>query len=138
MIEAEWESVVNRGPFARERDGVGQQRKENRGAKSEVDDRDKQEGAKENKNVRPQSDRGEQQMHRESLLRGALRAASRSEELDRGGQRRVHRTVRIAELHARLRRIEEHPLSRHPHFGEARAWRAARDPTRYPLCAQRQ
>src|SRR5258705_3446600 len=138
MIEPEWESVVNRGPFARERDGVGQQRKKNRGAKSEVNDRDEEEAGQENKNVWAQRDRGEQQMHRESLLRGALRAAGRSEELDRGGQRRVDRPVRIAELGARLRRIEEHPLSRHPHFGQARAWCAASNRSRDRLGAERE
>src|SRR5882757_9051283 len=103
MIEPEWESVANRRPFARERDGVRQQRKKNRGAKSEVNDRDEEEAGQENKNVRAQRDRGEQQMHRESLLRGALCAADRSEELDRGGQRHVDRPVRIAEFAARLR-----------------------------------
>src|SRR6266852_5532095 len=103
MIEAERESVVNRRPFARERDGVGQQRKKNGGAKSEVDDREEEATRQEYKNVRTQRNRGQQQMHREGLLRGARRAAGRSEDPDRRGQRSVDRPVRIAELLARLR-----------------------------------
>src|SRR5271154_5573611 len=63
-------------------------------------------------------------------LRGAFGRPSRLEEFDRRRERRIDRPGRIPQLCARLRRIEEHFLSRHPHFGQARARGSARDGAR--------
>src|ERR1700722_10538844 len=70
-------------------------------------------------------------------LSGALRRPFRSEKFYRGRNGGVDRPRRIAELCARLRGVEEHMLSGHPHFGQAGTRRAARDCARKRLCAER-
>src|SRR5208282_383574 len=59
VIQPEREPVVNRRPLARERGGVGQDRKQDRRAQPEVHYRDKQKTRQKDEHVRAQHDRGQ-------------------------------------------------------------------------------